>query len=81
MEAGDSEQRVLRHQHSSLRKRVVGGRESDRGPCFVTSSANPTVFPPPETIGDVTFEAGVSYIGTPRTPFPVRGKCPSPLMP
>ncbi|XP_070256151.1 condensin-2 complex subunit D3 isoform X1 [Myotis yumanensis] len=29
---------------------------------------------PEKTIGDVTFEAGVSYIGTPRTPFPVREK-------
>lgn len=29
---------------------------------------------PEKTIGDVTFEAGVSYIGTPRTPFPAREK-------
>ncbi|XP_016072876.1 PREDICTED: condensin-2 complex subunit D3 isoform X2 [Miniopterus natalensis] len=29
---------------------------------------------PEKTIGDVTFEAGVSYIGTPRTPFPGREK-------
>nr|XP_019574388.1 PREDICTED: condensin-2 complex subunit D3 isoform X1 [Rhinolophus sinicus] len=33
---------------------------------------------PENTISDVTFEAGVSYIGTPRTPFPVKEKIEPP---
>ncbi|KAF6082189.1 non-SMC condensin II complex subunit D3 [Phyllostomus discolor] len=36
--------------------------------------ANPAVSPCSEPIAEVTFEAGVSYIGTPRTPFPVKEK-------